>query len=443
MRRLWQSLYFSPLFFGSGAALVFLFAFSFAIPPLFVVAQVVLILLGMFLAIDIYLLYSTITSLTAKRHLPEVIGLADDTEIVLRIQYEGSITLHATLIEELPIQLQARHFRKELNLSPGMHALSYHIKAINRGMYHFGESHMLLESPLKLIRRRLSHNTACVRPVYPSIQHMRNMSLLAFNRNVVQQGAKRLIRIGKSYEFEQISPFVEGDDFRNVNWKATGKTRELMVNQFQDERSQNLYCVISKGRSMKISFKGMSLLDYAINTTLAISNIALKKYDKVGLITFSNVIGTALRSENRRGQLHSIMQALFNEKERDLEPSYELLYKSLERIASNRSLILLFANFTTLQMLERVMPVLVKISRKHLLAVVLFKDDELDNSLKLPKQGIDDVYTHTLAHRYISEKDDIARKLRSQGIHSIIASPEQLSVETINKYLELKRRGMI
>ena len=95
-------------------------------------------------------------------------------------------------------------------------------------------------------------------------------------------------RIGHSYEFEQIKNYVRGDDYRSINWKATSRRGHLMVNQYEDERAQQVYNIIDKSRSMKMPFNGMSLLDYAINTSLVISNVALQKHDRAGLMTFSD-----------------------------------------------------------------------------------------------------------------------------------------------------------
>ena len=64
-----------------------------------------------------------------------------------------------------------------------------------------------------------------------------------------------------------------------------------MVNQYQDERSQSIYSIIDKSRTMRMPFDDMTLLDYAINSTLAFSNVALKKGDKVGLHAFSDRLG--------------------------------------------------------------------------------------------------------------------------------------------------------
>lgn len=438
-----RNFFLTPLFFSSGAAIVFILAFGFVIPPLLFLGKVLILLLAGLTVADGVLLFNQKNPISVRRFMPRILGINDEVHVDLEISYSGDIPLSAELIEELPQQLQKRDFKLFFQISTGVQKLRYHIIPLDRGKYQFGETILLIESPLKLVKRRLVLPTSEEKAVYPSILQMREMELMAFNRRASMAGAKRLNRIGQSYEFEQITPFVEGDDFRNINWKATGKSRLLMVNQFQDERSQNLYCVISKGRAMKMTFQGLSLLDYAINASLALSNVALKKYDKVGLITFSDKIGTAMRAENRKGQLNKILEALYSERERSNEPSYELLYRSLDRIATNRSLIVLFTHFETPQMLERALPLLKKIRKKHVLVLVLFQDKELQKLANSPKKDVTSIYEVTLAQRQQLERQEIARKLRSHGIHAFSSTPEKLSAETLNAYLELKARGLI
>jgi uncharacterized protein (DUF58 family) len=444
MRKGWaQKIWLTPLFFTTGATAIFLCAFGFSFPMLFRLGQVVAAMLVVLSAADAVILFSKNVKLKGKRELPKILGLADDTEVKILFELSSPMPLQATIIDELPDQLQKRNFRIEKTLEPGRNTTMYKMRPIDRGIYKFGTLNVLLEGPLHFIKRRISLPLEREIAVYPSIKQMHDTELLAFSRMASPMGHKRHKRIGQSYEFEQISPFTEGDDYRSINWKATGKTRELMVNHYQDERSQNLYCVISKGRAMKMAFRNVTYLDYAINATLAISNVALKKYDNVGLITFSNKIGTALRAENRSGQIRKILDSLYHEKERTLEPDFELLFKSVNRLARNRSLILLFANFETKHTADRALPLLKKISRKHLLVMVLFKDSELMDKADQPKESVEDVYRVTLAAKQASEREEIANKLRKQGIQTISCEPEQLSVEVINKYMELKSRGII
>ncbi len=433
----------STYFFGLGAALVFMLAFGFVYPVLLLIAKVLCLLLLACLLADGIMLLPENKKLRARRIHPRVLGIGDRTKIELELYYGGRRSLKAEWIEELPEELQERNFLREVEISPGTNLYSYEVFPVNRGVYRFGKSHFYVEGLLGLLRLHCALPTDVDIPVYPSIRQMRDAAILAFRRNTQQGGSKRLQRLGKSYEFDQITPFVEGDDFRNVNWKATGKTRELMVNQYEDERSQNLYCVVSKGRSMNLSFKGLSLLDYAINSTLALSNAALRKYDKVGLISFSDKVGTALRAENRRGQLNKILESLYRERERDCEPSYELLYRSVDKLAKNRSLIVLFCHFETPYMLERVLHLLVKINRKHLLLMVLFKDEELEAAAGNTGGSIEQVYRNTLAQKYLRQRQEISDLLLKRGIHTISSYPEKLSIDTLNAYLSFKSRGLI
>lgn len=438
-----KSFFFTPLFFTTGIAAVFLCGFGFAFPIIFRLGQAIIALLIALVLADFWLLYFSGMRFSVTRNTPRALGLGDETEIKLAIQYEGRVDIDATLIDEIPEQVQRRDLQISLILRPGVTKAAYKIKPLSRGLYRFGKVNLLVESPIHFVKRRISLPLESEISVLPSVAQMRAVEMLAFSRVSNQQGSKRFRRIGMSYEFEQITPFVEGDDYRNINWKATGKTRQLMSNQYQDERSQNMYCILSKGRAMRLAFNGMSMLDYAINASLALSNVALKKYDKVGLITYSNKIGTAIRADNRHGQLQKISEALYNEQERDLEPSYELLYRSIDRVVKSRSLLMLFANFETSHMLERALPILKKISRKHLLVMILFKDDDLEILTHGIREDTESIYRQTLASKHLSEKEEIAIRLRHQGIQTIVSSPKQLSVDTINKYMELKSRGMI
>ena len=154
---------------------------------------------------------------------------------------------------------------------------NYTLRPTERGTYAFGSLNVFASSPLGLFKRRFRFDTAQEVPVYPSYLQLRKYDFLAFTNRLFEYGLKKIRRIGHTMEFEQIKDYVRGDDIRNINWKATAKRNQLMVNQYQDEKSQPIYSVIDKGRVMKMPFEGLSLLDYAINATLVISNIAIKK----------------------------------------------------------------------------------------------------------------------------------------------------------------------
>ena len=134
-----------------------------------------------------------------------------------------------------------------------------------------------MHAPLQLVKRRYIFPARQVVKVYPSYVQMRRYQLLAVSNRLQEAGVKRIRKIGHSMEFEQIKEYVRGDDYRTINWKATARKDGLMVNNYTDERSQQIYCLINKGRVMKMPFEGMTLLDHAINASLVLVECGIGK----------------------------------------------------------------------------------------------------------------------------------------------------------------------
>ena len=279
--------------------------------------------------------------------------------------------------------------------------------------------------------------------VYPSFIQMKKYAFLALDNRLTLHGMKKIRRIGHTMEFEQIKDYVVGDDVRTINWKATAKRASLMVNQFQDEKSQPIYSLIDASRTMKMPFNGLTLLDYAINSTLAFSNIALKKKDKVGMITFAEGIKNHLPASSKKTHLTTILEVLYNIETKFLDSDFGALYNQVKRKVTQRSLLLLYTNFEHISAMERQMGYLKALSRKHILVVIFFKNTELDELISNPAQDIQTIYHKTIAQKSDYDKKVMATTLEKYGIQTILTAPQDLTVNTINKYLEIKARGIL
>lgn len=244
-------------------------------------------------------------------------------------------------------------------------------------------------------------------------------------------------------EFEHIKEYVRGDDYRTINWKASGRKGDLMVNNYTDERSQQIYCLINKGRVMKMPFEDMTLLDHAINASLVLSNVALVKQDKAGLITFAENLGTFIQADKKTTQMNRLLEALYKQNTRYLEADFEKLFSIIRQRVTNRSLLVLFTNFESLESLQRELPALKKIARYHLLLVVFFENTELQSLLDKKARKLEDIYIRTIAEKFVFEKKLMVKELHKNGIASILTAPKNLTVNTVNKYLELKTRMSI
>lgn len=439
-----RALYFSDRFFAIIAGVAALFIVSFFIEILFPFAKILfLLLVGTTLA-DIAILFSSKQGIKATRHCPERLSNGDENQIHISLQSFFRIPVSVVVIDEIPHQFQVRDMNFSINLPPGeTQTIDYSLRPVKRGEYDFGGINLLISSILGLATRRIIAPENKPVPVYPSFLQMRKYELLAISNNLTNTGIKRIRRIGQNLEFEQIKKYTAGDDIRSINWKATARKTDLMVNNFQDERSQQVYSLIDKGRVMKMPFQGMSLLDYAINASLVISNIAIKKSDKAGLITFQDKIGTLLSASRINKQMSNIMDILYNQKTAYRESDFSVLYATVRRRITQRSLLLLFTNFETSYSLQRQLPYLKNLAHQHLLVVIFFENTEMKTLIEKRSTDLESIYYKAVAEKFSYEKKLIVKELRKNGIQALLTTPEKLTVNTINKYLELKARNLI
>ena len=163
----------------------------------------------------------------------------------------------------------------------------------------------------------------------------------------------------------------------------------------------------------------------------------------MGLISYSNKIGSTIKADKSPVHLRKILAALYNEKEHAMEANYDLLYRATKNVIKSRSLVFVYLNFESIYAMERALPVLQKINHQHLLVCMVFENTELQDYTRKRAEFIQDIYTQTIAEKLVQEKKQMVSKLRKYGIQTILTRPEDLSINTVNKYLELKKTGQI
>lgn len=444
LRTLLSSLYLTNRFFAVIGGLIFLFGISFPFPILLPIGKGLLAIGVTLVAIEIIALNRVEEGVHAKRNTPDKLSNGDQNDISISLENHYTFPVKLTVIDEIPFQFQVRDSFVEVSLQPaGQNTIQYSLRPTKRGEYNFGSVNVFVSSPLGFARRRFRFSQNAVVPVYPSYIQLRKYELLAISNRLTDAGIKQIRRIGQSMEFEHIRRYVRGDDYRLVNWKASARTGDLMVNNFTDEKAQHIYSVIDKGRVMKMPFEEMSLLDHAINSSLILSNVAILKQDKAGIITFASKIGSVLPADRKSSQMHTILELLYAEKTNYTESNYELLHATVRSKLPQRSLLLLYTNFETVSSLERQLPYLRSIAKQHLLVVIFFENTELRSLLESPATTTEEIYLKTIAEKFAYEKRLIVKELERFGIQAVLTPPKELTVNTINKYLELKARRMI
>ncbi len=439
-----KTIFLTTRFFQGSTSVALLFILSFIFPGILWLPKLLFFCLLGIIVTDFILLYRAKKGLYGIRFTPDKLSNGDENEIRIYFENFYLFKIKLNVFDEIPHQFQRRDLAFALNLKPGeKNTISYFLRPVKRGEYSFGAVNALVYSPLGFISRRFSFSQDKMVPVYPSFIQMRKYELLAISNRLTEVGIKKIRRIGHNQEFELIKEYVSGDDIRTINWKATSRRSRLMVNHYQDERSQQVYSLIDKGRVMQMPFNGLSLLDYAINASLVISNIAIKKSDKAGIITFQDKVNTVLPASRLNGQMNNILETLYNQKTAYVESDFSALHTTVRRKITQRSLLLIFTNFESLSALHRQLPYFIHLAKQHLVVVIFFENTELGELIHKDADGLKEVYYKAISERFNFEKKLIVKELLQHGIQALLTPPENLTVNTINKYLELKSRNLI
>lgn len=400
--------------------------------------------LGLLILADLMILFLFIRKPNYERKFQERLSLGDDNTITVSLRNVGPLSFQYRLYEGFPSEMEERSLVFKNYLKP-MELIehSYSFTPKKRGAFSFSETYLFIHSLFGMVERRLCYSSESKLHVYPSVIQMKKYELLVFQQNKTLTGLKRIRRIGNAKEFEHIKNYVQGDELKTINWKATSRKNELMVNQYQEEKSQNIYCIIDKGRIMQMQSNGLTMLDYAINSTLVVANICLLKGDKIGMFTYSNKLGASIPAENKKTQLKKIMDSLYTQQTLFHDSNFELMQQHVNEKVKARSLLMLFTNFENPFTLKRALPYLHQLNKRNILLVIMFQNEELNNLSSLPPTNAEKLYSGLVAGKMVSEKQKMQKQLNAIGIQTILTLPQDLSFQVINKYLAMKAKGIL
>lgn len=436
-------MYLTRRFYILFTCLTLLTGFGYVFPLLFTAAKLLWAGFVLLVAGDALLLYHR-RGMDARRDCADRFSNGDRNEVRIHLKSEYPFPVRLTVIDEAPAVFQRRDIDYRVRLRAGAgRTVGYSLVPTQRGVYSFGHIRCFIRTAVGLVERRYTLGSAEDVKVYPSFLMLNRYELLAISDNLTEMGIKQIRRVGNNTEFEQIKDYVQGDDYRTVNWKASARRHQLMVNVYRDERSQQIFSVIDKGRVMQRSFRGMTLLDYSINAALVLSYVAMRREDKAGLITFADRLDTFVAPSRRTGQMQRLLESLYAQQTNFGETDFSSLCANVHKQVGKRSLLVVYTDFSGMTALRRQLAYLKLLSRWHRVLVVFFEDAEMKAYIRSPKQSTEDYYRHVIAEKFVYEKRMIVSTLRRQGIYSLLTTPESLSVDVINKYLEMKQRQIL
>ena len=333
---------------------------------------------------------------------------------------------------------------ESLQLEPhGRRELEFAFTPAERGAYRFGDAAFRTLGPRRLAGHVFEAPTAQDVRVYPDILAVHGYSLLARRGMLHEIGVRAARFSGVGREFESLRDYESGDDYRDIDWKATARRGQPVVRRFEAERSQTMILAIDAGRLMTARVGGLAKLDRAINAALLLAWLAWNAGDNVGLLVFARDIERFLPPRKGHRQFLAILEALYSVEARMEEPDYARAMRYLASRVSKRSLVVVFTELVGTEPSRRLLSVLGQLTSRHLPLVITQRNAQVEALAGAMPVTESDVFRASVAQDILHDKAAAMRVLQARGSLVLDVSPEKLSVAAVNRYLEIKARGRL
>jgi uncharacterized protein (DUF58 family) len=279
--------------------------------------------------------------------------------------------------------------------------------------------------------------------VYPNVKQLSQVELALTHASMVQQGLRPSRLLGEGTEFESLREYSPDDDYRWIDWKATAKTNRLVSRQYEAQRNQRLLIAIDAGRLMGVKVGDFTKLDYATNVAVLLAQVALNKGDLVGVLLFANRLLAYLPPDKGREHLGRIVQALYPVQSVRLESDYALAFAHLARKNTRRSLVACFTDVVDAEASRSLISGMMYLVPRHLPLCITISDSDLIAAQRAVPPATAQAFELVAAMELWEDYRSALRLLERQGALTVNVPANMLTTATINRYVEIKRRGLL
>lgn len=381
--------------------------------------------------------------LTAERRAPARVSLGAQAEVEVRLDNRTARRVRVRVTDDLPIVLERVGDDVHDVWVPARHEerVRYAVKTVRRGDGVFGDLHLRVAGPLGLAwRQRRTPRADAVR-VIPGVLEVKRYRLLGMRNRLREAGFRSVRQRGEGGAFESLREYVRGDDPRTLDWKASARRGGLIVRQFELERRQNVVIVIDAGRLMTQKVGDRERLDYALTAALLLADVARVHDDAVGLLVFSDRVETFIPPA--RNSLTRLADALGEVHAKMVEPNYPAAFTYLARQVRRRSLLVLFTDLIDPLASAAVVSQLSRAADRHLPLAVAIRNPDLEAAAAQPATDEASVYRRAAAEELLQARAAALAAMQRAGVLVADTRPGDAVPAVVNRYLDVKRRGML
>jgi uncharacterized protein (DUF58 family) len=332
----------------------------------------------------------------------------------------------------------------EATCYPGIPAtLRYTFTPSQRGDHLAGKLYVRYRSPVGLLERWSAADLTQTVRIYPATRTAQEQNLfLARNRQLELQLRKQRQR-GLGRDFETLRDYLDGDDLRDVCWKASARRGALITKQYQTERSQAVWLLIDAGRLLQARVGGYTKLDYATATALAMSQLALASGDRVGLLAYGRETQQLIAPRRGGGQLRQILDALALVRGEAAEADHLRATVTLNRLQPRRSLVLWLTDPAETSMQPEVAEGAAQLMRRHLVLFVAIEQRDLRQMAGMRPENQQQMFAGAAAQEMVHWRELLLARLRHRGALTLETHPEEMTSFVLNRYLEIKEKALL
>ncbi|MCR4435546.1 MAG: DUF58 domain-containing protein [Clostridiales bacterium] len=373
------------------------------------------------------------------RECDEKLSLGCDNKIVIKVRNNSDYSFNLELRDTVPLFFKVNNSTVKIKAIPH-HEIDgrYSVIPEKRGEFIFGNVYCRYAGLLSLCRKRAEFELEHTCKVYPNLKDMRRFRLAALKKSQLLYGVKKTKAYGEGTEFESLREYSQGDDYRKINWMATARANKPIVNTYTPEKNQQVFILLDSSRVMNSEINSIKKLDYSINSSFLLAEVAVKNGDNTGLMVFDSDVRRFIKPGKGMGHFRLIAENLYNVEENLVTADYKGALVYLNQRQKRRSLLCIFTELFNAEEALRLAEALKSLARHHLPLVITIKDMRLYELAEKELKEAEDIFLKAAALKLLEEREKIAGIFRKSGIPSMDVPPDKLSIEVVNKYLTMK-----
>ena len=374
-----------------------------------------------------------------QREAPARLALGEDNVITLQLHNAEATGLRGRIVDDAPESFVCTPAELSFELGPReSRALSYRVRVQRRGQYRFGSLHLRADGSLGLGALIAIQPLAAEVRVYPSPRGPQRYELALRRGTLSGVGVRRAGRQGGAGELDQLREYVPGDAPRDLAWKASAKRLHPITRVHSQEQSQTVMIALDAGRLMAAPLGELRKLDHAIHAALLLAWVALRAGDAVGVVVFEQDVVSYLLPARGRSQYRRILERVYAVEPGDAHVDFRALTSFVRRTVPRRSLVMLFSELFDESQVLPLSAELPKLMPKHLPLCVTLRDPMTSQLAQASATHAQQVYLRAAAADLMAERALTKRQLMRAGVQVLETTVQEMSVQTVNRYFEIK-----